>query len=43
MTKMKTAWKVGPPRILEVARARSAKSVSLGWGFGGGKGGCTGC
>lgn len=29
---MKTAWKVGPPRISEVARARSVKSVSLGRG-----------
>ena len=32
---MKTAWKVGPRRALEVARARSVKSVSLGWAFGG--------
>ena len=34
---MKTAWKVGPPRISEVARARSVKMVSLGWWFGGGR------
>ena len=30
--KMKTPWKVGPPRMEEVARARSGKGVSLGCG-----------
>ena len=43
MTKIKTAWKVGPPRTSDVARARSVKSVSLDWGSGGGRDGCTGC
>ena len=28
MTKMKTPWKVGPPRMSEVARARSGELVS---------------